>query len=438
MLQEFQSSIQPFFNEYSHLRTIFVAFSGGVDSHVLLDLLMRFSPIPVAAIHINHNLQPLASTFERHCQQICRQYHIPCHVLRVDVRDRSQGLEAAARAIRRRALQTFLTADEAICFAHHANDQAETLLLQLLRGGGVSGLAGMPRIQNFGDALLWRPLLPYTREMIIAYAHSQQLSWIEDPTNQHPEFDRNYLRHQVMPLLQQRWPQAIRCFNRSSDHCHHASHLLEELAQQDYQLFNQDGSGLSLPCLAQLSLPRQINVIRYWLKQANLPELSTQQVQQLFTTVIHAKADATPRLAWGHCEIRRYHGKLYAHKIPASIKLAEKVNWNLQEPLELPHLRLSAWQVLGQGISVSRLLDLDKISIRFREYGERFHPAGRIGSHPLKKLMQEWKIPPWQRNTIPLLYYQNELIAVIPYAIRHGLQALPHELGWLIQTSIKE
>ncbi len=419
-------------SQFQAQQKIFVAFSGGVDSHVILDLLTRHTDMIVDAVHINHGLQDMADAFEGHCRQVCVGYQIPCHVLRVVVDIQGDGMEAAARKARRRALQSFLNEDDVVVFAQHAEDQSETVLLQLFRGSGVAGLAAMAELQDFGRGKLWRPLLGISRQEILHYAHERNLRWIEDPSNQNTQIERNYLRHKIIPHLIERWPHLNKSLQRTAKHCAMAKELLEDLAADDLSLVINEDDSLGIKELAKLDHKRQVNLLRYWLKHLGASQPSSAQLEKLFEDVIAADHDANPLLRWGNVEIHRYQHYLYAEPAQEKLDISDCYAWNLQSILSLPHRQFSAMQVLGRGVAVSKIISEDKISVRFRMPGLRIHPAERIDTHPLKKLFQEWKVPPWQRDEIPLLYYGEEIIAVLGYCVCEGWQALDDELGWLI------
>lgn len=410
---------------------LLVAYSGGVDSHVLLHALAHLSTqhpeLQLRAAHIHHQLNPGADHWEQHCQKICIQLGIELIIKRIDISvhlENKQSLEEAARELRYQALEEILRPSEALLTAHHLNDQAETVLLQLLRGAGVKGLSAMPMHKVFGKGVLVRPLLDITRASILEYAQQHKLLWIEDDSNVALNFDRNYLRHQILPLIAQRWSGVGQVLARVASHCANTSELLEVLAEQDLsQVKGITANTLSIHALKQLSQSRQINVIRFWLRKLNFQIPSTKQMQQLLQDIIDAAVDAQPMMQWKETQIRRYQDFLYALR-PQVEPAKHTFIWQLPQALSLP-----GWGTLTQDHLTELGLQLpENVTLRvgFRQGGERFQPLDRCGSHPLKKLFQEWKIPPWLRSRIPLIFWKEELIAVVGYARSH--KAIPIQL----------
>jgi len=417
----------------STIKTWYVAYSGGLDSTVLLHRLWQQN-LPIHAIHINHQLQSQANTWAKHCEQQCQQWNIPIIIKTVNAqKNNGESPEAAARSARYAAFNEIIQENTLLCLAHHQDDQAETLLLQLLRGAGVAGLAAMPEQTPFGASYLLRPLLKMTRQELQQYATEHQLKWINDPSNEDDKFDRNYLRKHIMPLLKHRWPAATQTLSRSAEHCAEAAQLIQTLAEQDYLQVKKNNE-LSINQLSLLSPERQRQVIRYWLTQQQLPLPSTTQLQQIQEELLTSKEDAQPLVHWPRVNIQRYKDQLFANKSQAEIDLTnEQLPWDLKQPLKLPANlgNLSTQLTQGKGISAQRLAK-KTITIQFRKGGERCHPSGRAHSQTLKNLFQEYNIPAWQRDQIPLLYCNNEIAAAVGHWICIDYQAKPEEMGWII------
>ena len=431
--------------QYSDAKVLWVAYSGGCDSHALLHSLVALrSQIPseIKAIHINHGLSPLANEWEQHCREICEQLSVPYTAIKVDASTKKSGSnktspEEAARHARYAEWNKLLNKDEVILLAHHQDDQAETVLLQLLRGSGVKGLAAMPAQQNFSQGLLCRPMLGFLREEIVSYAVGQNLNWIDDPSNFDTDFDRNFLRHDVVPLLESRWPSLKKTLSRTATHAAEADQLLTELAQQDWLLV-QSNNQIKISELFGLDNKRQRNVVRFWLAkvcQLSLPD--TVHLQRILDEVLTAAEDANPEVIWRGGEVRRYQGLLYAQK-----KLVEPENnfeliWsNIQESLLVNSLglKLLASSSVGKGLSQSKLENA-AISLKFRQGGESCRPVGRGHTHQLKKLFQEWQVPPWQRASVPLIYVNGELAEVVGYCRCEPFAAVDGESSWRIEMN---
>jgi tRNA(Ile)-lysidine synthase len=405
-----------------------LAYSGGLDSHVLLHLFGPKEPGFFKAIHIHHNLSPNADAWEAHCRKTCEELGVEYHCIYVNAHPKpGESPEAAARTARYEALATLIGPEDSLFTAHHLEDQAETLLLQLFRGAGVKGLAAMPHSMPFAQGTLFRPLLTWSKQLFLDYAKEHHLHWIEDESNSNTDFDRNYIRHHVLPVIRDRWPAITPVLGRVANHCAEANEILDKAAQRDFTV--------SIKQLTSLSYAEQNNVLRYWLRSQNFPVPSTTQLTEFQLNILHSKPDANPIIHLTGVNIRRYRDTLYA--LPDTPKWeppAAPINWNLQESLTLPDGRkLSAAIKIGLGI---RVVSGSIFQVRFRQNGERCHPAGRQGSHPLKKLFQEWGIPPWERDAIPLLYLDDQLVCVVGYCVSASFAADSEEEGWILKVSI--
>lgn len=387
-----------------------VAYSGGIDSHVLLHALSHLEGYKIRAVHVNHGLSPNANDWESHCQRICQKLATPFQAFRLQIKKKPQhSLEAMAREARYNCLREALKSNEVLLTAHNADDQAETFLLQLMRGSGIDGLAAMPEKKSFGNSELVRPLLKIDRKTIKAYATQHHLQWVEDESNQHLEFDRNYLRHSVMPLLKKRWPSALQTINRSATHCADAKNSIAAISITDFHSVI-DKNRINLINLKSLSLPRQQQVLRYWIKNHGFSLPTQQQLNVLFKTVIHSRFDATPCFRWKNQQVRRYRHLLYL-TAPSTVDYGKITQpWNGEDYLIIEGIGTLA---LPRNLNHSKLKF--PCQIRFRRGGERIKLEGH--TRTLKQLFQQWQIPPWERDRIPLLYHEEILIAVIGYAI---------------------
>jgi len=423
--------------QYSHAKVIWVAYSGGCDSHALLHALVALRSelsAEIKAIHINHGLSPLANEWEQHCRSICKNLAVAYTAIKVDASSKNKSPEEAARHARYAEWKKLLKQDEVMVLAHHQDDQAETVLLQLLRGSGVKGLAAMPAQQRFSQGVLARPMLGFLREEIVAYAVEQKLHWIDDPSNFDTDFDRNFLRHDVVPLLETRWPALKKTLSRTATHSAEADQLLSELAAQDW-LTVKNEQQIQISQLTRLDEKRQRNVVRYWLAtvcQLTLPD--TIHLQRILDEVLTAADDAAPEVIWRGGEVRRYQGMLYAQKELIEQDNSKVLSWfELEKPLQLgAGLRLSVKASVSEGLSQAKLKNAE-ISVRFRQGGETCRPMGRGNTQQLKKLFQEWQIPPWKRASIPLIYVNDELAAVVGYCHSEGYAAADGELSWIFE-----
>jgi len=421
-----------------------VGYSGGRDSSVLLHALAGLrvhlpGDLEIRAVHVDHGLSAHAGAWSQHCAVMCSALSLPCQVLRVNAKPQSgESPEAAAREARYQAITALIEAGDVLLTAHHQDDQAETLLLQLLRGAGPHGLAAMPVYTPFGAGWLARPLLDVTAAELASYADQHQLSWVEDPSNVDTGFERNYLRHEVMPHLKRQWPVVSRTLSRAAAHAAEAASLLDTLADSDMQPVQGPAQDtLSVSGLLTLDEARQRNVLRRWFKQLNLSVPTTIHLQHIQHDILNAAADSIPCVGWGSvnqgAEARRYRDLIYAMpRLPAHNPHITRT-WDIRQPLTLAGVgTFTAISTLGTGVKAS-LLTEQSVSVRFRQGGERCRPAGRGHTHELRKLFQERGVPPWQRDRLPLLYIGNELVAVANLWVCEPFQAAHNESGIVVK-----
>lgn len=411
-----------------------VAFSGGLDStvllHVLASLAQREALPALCAIYIDHGLQAAAQSWPLHCQRVCAALAVPLSIQQVAV-DRGASLERAAREARYRALSERLGPGEAVLIAQHRDDQAETLLFRLLRGAGVRGLAAMPMSRPLGAGMLLRPLLNISQAELRAYAFEHQLQWIEDPSNSDQHFSRNYLRHTVMPVLLKRWPQALTNITRTAEHLHEAAQLLDELASEDIQRAQlstdtawQAVPSLSLAVLRGLNDARQRNALRYWLRErTSMPDTAHWAG---WVALRDAAQDAVPvwRLAAG--DIQRADERLW---------------WLSGDWLARPQpfsalIRAGEWLELpGNGrVRVEGRLPDGEYFIGYRRGGEVLALEGR-GHRDLKRLLNERHVPVFARSRLPLLMCEGQVWAVANEADLDGSAGGQWRLVWQLPKS---
>ena len=400
------------------IRCFRIAYSGGRDSRVLLHALAQARAMlaPLEAVHVDHGLQPASAAWTRHCAAVCASLKVPFIAVTVDgTAGAGESPEAAARRARYEALAAMMMPGDCLLTAHHCEDQAETLLLQLLRGAGPHGLAAMPEVTAFAGGWHARPLLRYGRQELHRYAEAQALRWIDDPSNADPGFDRNYLRHEVMVRLQARWPAASRVLTRDAEHQAEAAQLLDELAAMDLLQCHGESSSLRLSSLLALTPARQRNLLRHWLKSQGFPLPDGVRLAKVQHEVMHAAPDRAPAVAWAGVVVRRYREHLYAMPRHAAVDVGLSLPWDVQVPLPLPDgTLLSAIPARGVGVKAA-LCREQAITVRYRQGGERCRPGPRAANRPLKHLLQEAGVPPWERERLPLIYVGGQLAAVANY-----------------------
>jgi len=421
------------------IKRYWLAYSGGVDSHVLLHVLANhqhiFGEAKFQAVHINHSLSSQADLWAEHCRETCERLQIPFIAIDVDATPRpGESPEARAREVRYQAIERLIKTDDCLLTAHHQDDQVETLLLQLLRGSGPKGLAAMPQWSSFHAGYLARPLINVRREDIQAYAMANQLKWVSDESNLNLKFDRNFIRHEIVPRLTQRWPSLAQTISRSARYCAEAVEILDHDARHVLQEINPNG----LPCLSvsrlsQLSKAQQRNTLRYWIHQHGKNTPSSTRLEQVIEQLLHAAPDASPKVGWEGCELRRYRDQLHIMAPLSEVNTEESLDWNIQNPVAIDGLgELSARPVVGAGIA-KRLITGRRLSVGFRKGGESIQPAGRPQHHTLKKLFQERGIPPWVRDRTPLIYIDDQLAAVGNLFVDQLFCAQSDEDGFIFQ-----
>ena len=424
-----------------------VAFSGGVDSTVLLDAAARVlggrSAEGLAAVHVNHGLYPDAGAWEDHCREAATRLGIRLEVRRAVVRASPGGgnLEAAARAARHGAIAEVVPRGEPVLLAHHLDDQAETALMRILRGAGPAGMAGMRREVMLRGLRLVRPLLAVPRSEILAYARERRLSWVEDPGNAAAAHDRNHVRRRVLPVVAERWPGAAATLVRLARRSEETAAMLDALGAADLAAAKGGAPGtLNAAAIAALPPPRAANALRTWLlARHRIPPPPRRWLRVLAEEVAAAGSDRRPEAVRAGIWVRRYRGELHTGREGAPPRLPESTGWRIDgEPLDLPHGRLAAVRTAGEGIADARLPPF--VEVRFRRGGERCRPRARGVTKPLKHLMQELGVPPWERGAWPLVFTGGRIAAAPglfvcePFAARGGepawrLEWTPHQPG---------
>ena len=406
---------------------IAVALSGGMDSIVLLDALHALTPrftLALSALHVDHQLSPHAGRWAEFCAAACAARGVPLTVARVDVARRAgQSLEAAARAARNREL---LRADaDIVALAHHAEDQAETVLLQLLRGAGPAGLAAMPRHRaaSAGTPALLRPLLDLPRATLTACANARGLAWIDDESNTDRRHKRNLLRLDVAPLLATAFAGYPSVLVRAAGHQAEASALLDQLACQDA---GDTQSGLDRAALAALSPARARNLLRWFLRREGLRPPSAARLAAMLAQLQTAGTDARTRIVHDGAEIGCHRGRVVVHAAAAA---AYARDWHGEHSVDLPGGTLRFERTRGDGIAAAKF-DAAAVSLRSRRGGERMQLAANRPRRAVKKLLYDAQLPIWQREALPFIWCGEALAAVPGIGVALAFQARPDEDAW--------
>lgn len=394
-------------SQYSHL---YIGYSGGLDSTVLLTVLAECPELrpKLHAIHVHHGLSLHANCWLEHCQKYCLDLGIPYISKRVNITPGS-NLEERARIARYQVFAELMESQDALLVAHHQNDQSETVLLNLLRGSGLDGLCAMPEERACGAGVLLRPFLHYPRQVLQNFATQHSLQWIEDEMNTACEWSRVYLRQEIIPLLQVKWPNMIATVAAGAQHCQQAKQALETWMAVDCPDLSKRQLTLSAEWLQDTI--RGTQILRAWLKHHLQRPPSRICIQEIFNTVILASPDAAPCIQIEDLQLRRYQQTLYLDD--THIPTPQNLLWeNFPEPLRWSkELWVLATPDSKQGIVIP---NGSRLELKVRQGGEKFHWHGQTQS--LKKLFQQWQIPPWLRSHIPLLYVNDLLMAIPDYA----------------------
>jgi len=475
--------------------SILLGLSGGADSVVLLHLLQQLSPRHswrLSALHVHHGISPKADSWAAFCADLCARCGVPLQVEHVDIAPlRAHGIEAAARKLRHAAFARQQC--DFVALAHHADDQAETLLLQLLRGAGVRGASAMPlfanmsfprrresselfkldsRLRGSDDAgfihglpenicagSVVRPLLHCSRQEILDYAAANNLQWIEDESNTDDSYPRNFLRHRVLPLLGEKFPAYRDTLARSTQHFAEASELLDDLARldapdlfpspacgrgasarnslsakEDAKLSGARGEGgessLEVSRLQSLSQPRAKNLLRYYLHSLGAPMPQAVQLDDMLHQLCSAREDAAVCIAYSGWQVRRYQGKVCALRALDEFDRNMVLPWHGETELDWPALNTRLQFTRTQNSGISLAkLQCAPVTLRLRSGGETLRPQPNAATRTLKNLLQEHHVPPWQRDRLPLLYCGDKLVCVFGVAIAAEYQAVADEAG---------
>ena len=432
ILSEINNSFNDCFNKIDKKPINFsVALSGGVDSIVILHALSQLKTklkLKLNAIHIHHDLSPNADDWLTFCYNECKKLSITIKTDKINIKqDLSMGIEAAARKSRYQALEAYRK--DILVLGHHQNDQAETLLLQLFRGSGLNGLAAMPTFDQ--ERFIWRPLLRINREIIEDYAKENNLNFIEDESNNNLHFDRNFLRKEILPLIKSRYPDIINTISRSSENIAEGLNLHKAIAREDANLyFSKNKERLSLSMLKVLEKERVVNLIRWWLDVNKQLMPSKKTMSELYKQIKNVKKDALLNIDISEAiSIKAYRDQLFLVEKQIKIDPYELI-WRGEEVVELPgNSKLIFKRSVGAGFSLSKI-GSKTLTIQNRNGGESFKPKNNQPTRTLKYLLQTSNIPPWKRQLMPLVFSENELVAVPDFGVHYKFQTDKEEDGW--------
>lgn len=413
-----------------------VAYSGGADSTALLHLLHSLTkdgfPLELSAIHVHHGMSPNADKWVHHCQQFCDALTIPLTVVRVEVTTRRTGIERAAREARYAAFEQAIDDGSLLFQGHHQDDQAETVLLRLFRGTGLDGLAAIPRRRPLGQGQLLRPLLSCSRKSIEHYCQHHQLAFIFDDSNLDMRFARNFIRQQLMPMIDQRWPEVAERLGALADeaaafaqqHQDDTSQLLATCLETHPEWLLGKTLLLNIDALNKFPMATRQQILRAWLKHNELEMPSREQLQRIFIELIQASPDSNPQMRMDNHILRRHANCLMLSKLKTPEAPPMEVNWDwrLSKNLVL-NMGTLTLEPANQGPQV--FFPDDELTIRWRHHLDpeyKFAIAGREGRKTLRRWFQEYKVPTWLRDEVPLVFHKEQLICAPGLWIAEGFQ----------------
>ena len=408
-----------------------IALSGGLDSMALLQFavpyLLQTKNPKIQVVHIHHGLSANADDWAKHCLSVCNDLNLECYVERVSVVSEGQGIEAAARKMRYQVFEAYLSDNGVLLQGHHQNDQAETVLMRLMRGAGPEGLSGIPQQRDLSKGRLFRPWLGLSRGLLEQEVEKFPIAWVEDESNADLQFDRNFVRHEVLPLLETRWPKVLNSLSRTAKRSSQACQYLLEWceAQKEGVLSKRYDQAIDLASLAKYSTQQQQLFVRYWFDYMQVEHPSEKVFERLWSELIPAEKDAMPALRWGENHLRRFNGCLFYLDAKAvdgrsyEYVLGSSSCVVSVRAKELEFVYLSSQQaseysvVMREGVLLRTPLAEESLVLRSRRGGESIVLKGSTQNKALKKLLQAKKVEPWKRVQLPLVYYGSHLVMAV-------------------------
>ncbi|QGM81725.1 tRNA lysidine(34) synthetase TilS [Otariodibacter oris] len=417
----FQSQLSQY---QANQREFLIGLSGGIDSVALLHLFVQARQsldLTLRAIHIHHGLSPNADSWVEFCQQLCQEWNVPLTVCRVKVSGKD-GIEAEARKARYQAIQQNIFLNEVLATAHHLDDQAETFFLALKRGSGIKGLSAMQAVSFAHGFTLFRPLLACSKAEITQYAKSQKLSWIEDESNSNTDYDRNFLRQKILPLLNQRWQQFNQMVARASQHCAEQQSLIEELLEEELtRRIDAKRQKISIAGFEQFSIQKQQQLLRLWLEKSGIEMPSTAQLSQIIHQLISADHDKNPQVVLGEYILRRYQQAIFiTHSLPDILDfcLSLEPMQKIQLPADLGEVKRTGSEIFykiseeSYHFSLPTSLHNQALTITLSA-PSKVKVYGKAHREEMKKIWQQHQVPVWLRSRIPLVFFEEQLVLLL-------------------------
>lgn len=407
-----------------------VAFSGGLDSSVLLhacvQLLSSSKITRLTALHVNHGLSDQADSWQDHCQEVCDSYQVPLLIKTFDLAQQGKTSELGARNARYSFFESCIKAKQILLVAHHQDDQVETALFRLFRGSGIHGMAGMPSYRPFSKGHLLRPFRDVEKSILKNYATLNQLSWVDDNSNLSTCYSRNFIRHEIVPLLETKWPRVSKAISKFSEIAREQSDILDEVAGADVIKIQLDENCLDISKLCRLSIARQKNLLHFWIRQRAGKSPASQDISEILKQVIPSKpncdsmdekTDKKIIIRFAGIQIRSFDGVLFLFKNGQPEALRERIVWqdisrNLRINSDIVIVSSKNGQRHGDNVRLRLPTAEEVVTVRARSGGEIAKPTYRNHSTSLKLIYQEAKIPPWRREWLPIIYYNDRVVAV--------------------------
>ena len=420
-------ALQEWLGVHAPAKKFVVGFSGGADSTALLTALYQQREnigAKIEALHFNHGLHPDSKIWQQHCEEFCRQRDIAFTAQDLDLSSSAANLEDRARELRYGWVQEYIDQDTVYSTAHNADDRAETFLLNALRGSGIQGLTSIPEIRALGRGQVARPLLCFSHSQLTTYLQQKEINWVEDPSNTDCGLDRNFIRHQIIPLLETRWPAARKTLARTAEHVRSSNNILRELLTRVCRLESFDNH--VLPCKVVDSLGPGAGglVVREWLRRHDTPPIPEARLGQFLQQLSDSTSQSSCEVAWADWSLRLFHHELWLSP-PGDCPECPQREWNGQLRLELGPA-VGAVNLLGDRIS-------DRIlwTVGPRQQGDNIQLHIDGPRRKLKKIFQEQPIPPWHRGSIPVLYCEDETWAIGDWTLAPKFET------WLAQNKLE-
>jgi len=429
-----------------------IALSGGLDSMALLYFTLTYlkgQNADVVALHVHHGLSSSADSWADYCRLSCQLLGIEYCVEEVEVTPNGKGLEAAARKARYQVFEAYLSEGGILLQGHHQNDQAETVLMRMLRGSGPEGLAGIPPQRELAAGQLFRPWLDVPRSLLRQQAEQFNLGWIDDESNTDTQYDRNFIRHRILPLLQARWPETLNSLTRVSERAAQAHQQISiwSKTRLDALLspYYWQDKALMLAALSQYPEHEQRILVRHWLDAQRLEHPPEAVFERIWRELIPAHNSAQPELRWGQNRLRRYQGCLFY--LSPSAANEEEIEYcydlavfpeDLPQMLTLGHRNLRfdllpANAAIPDNACLLRLpVQGESVVVRTRTGGESLRLPGSRHSKALKKILQDQHVPPWRRQGLPLIFYGEALASIACGLVAEGFAAVPGQDALMI------